>query len=72
MRVGSIRGSRRRVLESLLREIDARPILFTGAGFSAGTRNVRLQQIDAWLYPAGDQLGAFGRALWTVWLRLTE
>lgn len=31
---------------------------------------LRLQQIDAWPYPSGDQLGAFGRALWTVWPRL--
>jgi hypothetical protein len=31
---------------------------------------LRLQQVDAWPYPSGDQLGAFGRALWTVWPRL--
>jgi hypothetical protein len=31
---------------------------------------LRLQQVDAWPYPAGDQLGTFGRALWTVWPRL--
>jgi hypothetical protein len=32
---------------------------------------LRLQQVDAWPYPSGDQLGTFGRALWTVWPRLT-
>jgi hypothetical protein len=27
---------------------------------------LRLQQVDAWPYPFGEQLGTFGRALWTV------
>jgi hypothetical protein len=33
---------------------------------------LRLQQIDAWPYPTGEQLGTFGRALWTVWPRLVQ
>jgi hypothetical protein len=33
---------------------------------------LRLQQVDAWPYPSGQQLGAFGRALWTVWTRLVQ
>ncbi len=31
----------------------------------------RLRQVDAWPYPAGEQVGTFGRALWSVWPRLT-
>ena len=33
---------------------------------------LRLQQVDAWPYPSGEQLGTFGRALWTVWPRLVQ
>jgi hypothetical protein len=33
---------------------------------------LRLQQTYAWRYPSGQQLGAFGRALWTVWTRLVQ
>jgi hypothetical protein len=33
---------------------------------------LRLQQVDAWPYPSGEQLGTFGRALWTVWPRLVH
>jgi hypothetical protein len=33
---------------------------------------LHLQEIDAWPYPSGQQLGAFGRALWTVWTRLAQ
>jgi hypothetical protein len=31
---------------------------------------MRLRQVDAWPYPAGETLGTFGRALWSVWARL--
>jgi hypothetical protein len=33
---------------------------------------LRLQQVYAWPYPSGQPLGAFGRALWTVWPRLLQ
>jgi hypothetical protein len=32
----------------------------------------RLRQVGAWPYPAGEQLGTFGRALWSVWPRLVR
>jgi len=32
----------------------------------------RLQQVDAWPFPAGDLLGTFPRALWTLWQPVTR
>jgi hypothetical protein len=33
---------------------------------------LRLQQVDAWPYPSGALVGAFGRALWSLWPRIVR
>jgi hypothetical protein len=33
---------------------------------------LRLQQIGAWPYPAGEVLGTFGRTLWSLWRPITD
>jgi hypothetical protein len=37
-----------------------------------GALIARLQQVDAWPYPSGALVGTFGRALWSVWPRITQ
>jgi hypothetical protein len=32
----------------------------------------RLQQVDAWPFPAGELLGTFPRALWSLWAPITD
>jgi hypothetical protein len=33
---------------------------------------LRLQQVDAWPYPSGEVVGAFARALWSLWPRIVQ
>jgi len=42
------------------------------AGELASLLALRLQQIGAWPYPAGEVVGTFGRALWSLWRPITD
>lgn len=38
---------------------------------AAALLTLRLQQVDAWPLPAGEVVGAFARALWSLWGPIT-
>jgi hypothetical protein len=40
-------------------------------GLAASLLTLRLQQVDAWPLPDDDIVGAFGRALWSLWNPIT-
>jgi hypothetical protein len=40
-------------------------------GSAASLLTLRLQQVDAWPLPDDDTVGAFGRALWSLWSPIT-